>query len=1301
MSHRQLVVLTNRGLDRLEATIAAVQRSNEAKKFTQVELAQQAGTSTTTLRKIRRRTGSVWKSSLQRVFEGFKLVLNSSDCKLQNSLPESKCADKRDRGVTLTNHGLTRLEAAISSAQAAEKFGQRFTQIELKERTERKSGRSLCIKTIKKIRNRIKPADTTSIRNLFEAFNLELEAADYGLPDHSEFESQAVVSEPFERPKSLSFQVPPLPYYFVERPEHQNAIKQILLETPNQPGTLVMSAIYGLGGIGKSVLAMAIANDRDITNRFSDGVLWITLGQQPKILPLLGSWVRALGDHKYQPKDPLDTTTYLRRLLTDKKMLLVVDDVWHAEHAEAFRVGSSDCCVLITTREARIPQARRYSLDVMSPNQALDLITKKLMKASLSDDEKEQAYAFAKRVGYLPLALELAVSHIEEGMTWHTLFAAFDTEVARLEAFDLCSPTDFCDVSQETSLDHRRRKYSLIACFNLSLKRLLHCEPELLTHFAWLGVTPEDVSLTSTMAMTLWQTSQALAEQVLHRLSVKALIQRAAQPQTYRMHDLMHDLAQKLLIAPPNPQSVDELPGLGLTKVKAHRNVIARYRQKTELEQWHTLPDDGYIHTNLTWHLEQAEQFDQIHALLQETMPDGRNGWYQACVSLGQTAIFVADVARAWRLANGLFDKQPARAIALQCRYALIKASLNSLAFNFPPELIGALVETGRWSPAQGLTHIQQLTIPWHRWKSLEEVILHLPERLLEEALKISKGIQDKDYQSMAMIYLSTRMPRLKPFAREIAEAFSDPYFKTCAWGRLATQEPSLWNSALKSLQSIRREIQRAWAIKKIIFDIPNSYLEQVLVIAEDIKDVYASSIAIGAVIKTILNRRKQTQKALSRKYQESLKRAEGINDICHRAEALVALAPIFIDLWHEVLELVKDIKHEQAQVEILNDLILYVPKSLLSEVIGIARSFQSSFHKALILGVLTKREPELWQEALEATKIIKDQGLQIKAISRFSSEAEELQSKIVDLINRVKRPYDRAVALSAWASHNPSLWPQALAATRDIRDVYSRALAFKFLIIEIPDIWPEVLKTVQEIQGAIYQVWVLEELAPEIPKLWPITLNAIQRLWFESDQAISLYLLADKMPKFHALTAINVAESIQDESERVLALSAYIENDSVIFSNTEESFFCLLNGISKEYYFILILCGRALKQPEKWSEVIDALEKLQSDEQKSKAIQYVASKIPSTVFEDVFKLSLAIKADFYRAIAVFSLLPYANTLSFDYEEWCKVLSALSCHSREAILEIMPLLTSTILALGGQEALVETADAIESVGQQW
>lgn len=96
--------------------------------------------------------------------------------------------------------------------------------------------------------------------------------------------------------------LPSIPRHFVPRSQPIDQVKKYLLsDEESLPGTLVLSAICGLGGIGKSVLASAIAHDSEIQERFSDGILGVTLGQDPDILSALGGWIQALHNFTYKP----------------------------------------------------------------------------------------------------------------------------------------------------------------------------------------------------------------------------------------------------------------------------------------------------------------------------------------------------------------------------------------------------------------------------------------------------------------------------------------------------------------------------------------------------------------------------------------------------------------------------------------------------------------------------------------------------------------------------------------------------------------------------------------------------------------------------------------------------------------------------------------------------------------------------------------------------------------------------------------------------------------------------------------
>jgi hypothetical protein len=604
----------------------------------------------------------------------------------------------------------------------------------------------------------------------------------------------------------VPYQSLPRPEYFVPRPEHLEQLRQAVLAADGEAG-VVVSALFGLGGVGKSTLAAALADDPEVRRHFEDGILWATLGQQPEVQGLLMSWVRALGDHQFQAGDAASAREHLRQLLRERHMLLVLDDAWATEVINQFRVGGPRCRVLITTREGAIAGdigARLFPLDVMSPEQALTLLTRRLGRP-LRPDEQGPGSDLVEAVGRLPLAVELVAAQAADGVALAELLADLRQEVARLESLDRPGADE---AESEAVLKQR----SLRASVALSLARL---KVERRERFAWLGVTPEDAVLNPRMAAVLWGTDERRARDELVVLRKKALLLAApavrvggAELLAFRLHDMLHDSARGLLTAPREPVEPGALPGLGLSWPEAHAELLRRYRGRTRDGKWHTLPADGYIHGRLGWHLEKAGAEDELHALLREETPEGRNGWFEANERLGQSAVFADDVARAWRLAKGAsVDGGGTPGVALPCRYALVTASLNSLAGNLSPGLLVALVRQGLWTVEQALAYARRIPAPERRVKAL--VALGLQQEpgvrgaVLAEALQAARAIGDEGARSRALAALAPHLPEgLLAEALQAARAIGDEGARS---GALAALAPHLATLP-------RPDLARLWA---------------------------------------------------------------------------------------------------------------------------------------------------------------------------------------------------------------------------------------------------------------------------------------------------------------------------------------------------------------------------------------------------------------------------------------------------------------------------------------------------------
>lgn len=1089
----------------------------------------------------------------------------------------------------------------------------------------------------------------------------------------------------FTLPKGVPFQALPLPTYFVERPIPQTTVKQYLLANqPNQTRTLVVSAIYGLGGIGKSVLASAISHDAEVQAQFPDGVLWATLGQQPDVLSFLSNWIQSLGDHSYKPITPETASAHLRTLLYDKKMLLVVDDVWDSSHAEFFRVGGSGCCVLVTTREAKIHGARKYDLDVMTPDQSLSLLQQSLYTELTAD---EDISALAKALGYLPLALELAASQLQDGMPWEELLEELQQEISNLEILDIQSFGFEC--AQE-----RQRHLSLLASFNISLRRL---QPEQLNKFAWLGILPEDVTITGKMAATLWDVSVSQARALLRFFSSRSLLQTGAKQKQqilgYRLHDLMHEVAKKLITNPAIPKT-EGLSGLGITVCEAQSLFLDRYRSQLEKGLWHTVPDDGYIHTHLTWHLEESEQYAQIHQLLQEETPNGKNGWYTACTELGQTASFVAAVARAWHLAKESFDQAPMISIALQCRYALIKTSLNSLTKNISSTLPADLVEIGEWSPAQGLAHIQQISSPLEKEYGIRKLIPHLPDGLLEEALKIVNGIQDRNYRAVAIADLATRMPSLQSSALKTAKSLNESYYRTMAYGQLAVQIPSLWSKTLESLKTIRDEPDRAWQCNEIARNIPYDKLFQLLEIAQNIQNIEDKAVALGAISERMPSLQDEI-------LGTTVNQIQSIQNIDYKILVLSELAPLYEELWPEIIATLPVIQTEWFKMCILKKIAPKVPDHLLQETISIARSLQSQSYKSLALGAFIIRQFNLWSEVYTSSQIIEDDHQQVFALSQFAHKVQNLWTLTLEVTQNIEQTYTKAVALSLLFTKFPDLFSDALKMTRDITDVYYRTLAFKILAPDFPKLWPEVLEAIESIQYSNYRIRVLHKLASDIPLLWPITLNTLKELKTSYSQAYFIYALADKLPEEYLSEIQTIARGIEDKSDQLLALSVLCSKDPKISAEVVEQYHQLNFQGFTECYSALILGGIAMQAPDTWPEVFEAIQNIQHEEERASALKQLATKIPDAFLNIALEICMTIHVDVYRANVLYKLLERIKLSEISDDNFGKMLSTLSFLPRDQLLERLPAFSQIIIDLGSEKALVETAYAIRDICKQW
>lgn len=471
--------------------------------------------------------------------------------------------------------------------------------------------------------------------------------------------------------------VPELPPSYRAQPERLKVLKDLLLLDLQKPvvvtGAAARVGLQGMGGIGKSVMANALAHHPEVQRAFGDGIFWITLGQEPDVIALQRRLAKELGDDG-QFHDVPTGTERLRDRLKEQAALLILDNVWQRVHAEAFNVVEARGRILLTTRDAGLVTAlaakeNHYQVQLPTIDEA------KAILASFVHQDPEtlppEAWEIIAACGRLPLVLALCGGMVQGGISWSDLLEAFKDH-------DL----------EYLSTDHppEEQHQNAWKAMDVSIRVL---PEEQRARFAELVVFGKDAAVTEEAVVTLWEHTSAMpprhGRKLLADFVQRSLVQRltveTAEVGSTRvnLHDLLYTFAEGM---------ADKLLGSHTT---LHQTLLDAYWKKCP-DGWATGPDDGYFIDHLAHHLEKAGQKRELHSLLWGD-DKSLNPWFNTCEALGQRARYLADVERAWKLADkdlsqASDDTSLTDSLTLQFRYALTRSTLTSLSASLSPELL-------------------------------------------------------------------------------------------------------------------------------------------------------------------------------------------------------------------------------------------------------------------------------------------------------------------------------------------------------------------------------------------------------------------------------------------------------------------------------------------------------------------------------------------------------------------------------------------------------------------------------------
>ena len=332
-------------------------------------------------------------------------------------------------------------------------------------------------------------------------------------------------------------QLPAAVSNFTGRAAELGALRAQLAQAAGDGLAVIITAIAGTAGVGKTALAVHVAHQT--ADQFPDGQLYVNLRGYDPAEPMsppdaIGGFLRALGVAGHDiAADAAERAAQYRSLLAGRRILLLLDNAKSAEQVRPLLPGAPGTVVLVTSRDSLAglvarDGAWRLELDRLPGAEASSLL--RALVGARGDAEPEMVEALAIQCSRLPLALRIAAELVvsRPASSLADLVTELNDQTRRLELLNA--------VDDEQS--------AVRAVFSWSYR---HLKPDAARTFRFLGLHPgADFDCGGVAALTAKTAGQARA--ALEDLAQAHLVHTVTAGR-YEMHDLLRAYAAELAVS--------------------------------------------------------------------------------------------------------------------------------------------------------------------------------------------------------------------------------------------------------------------------------------------------------------------------------------------------------------------------------------------------------------------------------------------------------------------------------------------------------------------------------------------------------------------------------------------------------------------------------------------------------------------------------------------------------------------------------------------------------------------------------
>ena len=359
--------------------------------------------------------------------------------------------------------------------------------------------------------------------------------------------------------QAMPRQLPPDVSHFTGRAAELDRLDALLgTSGAGMPATVVVTAINGTPGVGKTALAIRCAHR--MASRFPDGQLYASLRGHAAVGPadplaVLARFLRDLGIAPGRIPGDLDEAAALYRSLLDgRRILIVLDNAVSSGQVRPLLPGAPDCAVIVTSR-SRLPGlgahdgAAQVTLAPFLPDEAATLL-RQILGAQRADAEPSAVAAIAAKCAFLPLALRVAAERAIARPRQTLAALAAQLAAARdRDRLDVLAADDDPATSVRTVFSW---SYQALPAGPARMFRLLGLHPG------------PDISTSAAAALAAMGTAEA--QRLLEELAGAHLLEEATAGR-YRFHDLLRAYAAERAATDDSPAD----------RAAAHRRVLTWY----------------------------------------------------------------------------------------------------------------------------------------------------------------------------------------------------------------------------------------------------------------------------------------------------------------------------------------------------------------------------------------------------------------------------------------------------------------------------------------------------------------------------------------------------------------------------------------------------------------------------------------------------------------------------------------------------------------------------------------------------